>query len=139
MAHSTAAGRGVAARCVFFRIAIQTLAPLLLLQIFFRAGVLEQLEAQRDERIAGHVIRLQARCRGYLARKQLAKRKVRMTEGAVPRSASQCSVGEYLIFGVRVCRLLSLMQTRAPPPPVYFEETSNKAAKRCTAHGAGRQ
>lgn len=45
-------------------------------QIFFRAGVLEQLEAQRDERIAGHVVRLQARCRGYLARKQLAKRKV---------------------------------------------------------------
>ncbi|XP_052126443.1 histone-lysine N-methyltransferase SETD1A-like [Frankliniella occidentalis] len=45
-------------------------------EIFFRAGVLEQLEAQRDERIAGHVVRLQARCRGFLARKQLAKRKV---------------------------------------------------------------
>lgn len=45
-------------------------------QIFFRAGVLETLEAQRDERIAGHVVRLQARCRGFLARKQLAKRKV---------------------------------------------------------------
>lgn len=72
---------------MFCRTAIQTLPPSLLLQIFFRAGVLEQLEAQRDERIAGHVIRLQARCRGYLARKQLAKRKVRtflFSRGALP-------------------------------------------------------
>ncbi|KAG8223447.1 hypothetical protein J437_LFUL008512 [Ladona fulva] len=34
------------------------------------------LEAQRDERLQDRVVRLQARCRGYLARKHLAKLKV---------------------------------------------------------------
>ncbi|KOX79446.1 Unconventional myosin-XVIIIa [Melipona quadrifasciata] len=32
---------------------------------------LEQLEAQRDEKLTGHIILLQARCRGYLARRKL--------------------------------------------------------------------
>ncbi|RLU24655.1 hypothetical protein DMN91_002744 [Ooceraea biroi] len=41
------------------------------LQIFFRSGTLERLEAQRDEKLTGHIILLQARCRGYLARRKL--------------------------------------------------------------------
>ncbi|GLG96316.1 Myosin heavy chain, non-muscle [Gryllus bimaculatus] len=45
-------------------------------QIFFRSGVLAQLEAQRDERLTDHVVQLQARCRGYLARRKLAKIKI---------------------------------------------------------------
>ncbi|KAK6641883.1 hypothetical protein RUM44_013603 [Polyplax serrata] len=45
-------------------------------EIFFRAGVLAQLESQRDEKLADLVIQLQSRCRGYLARKKLAKLKV---------------------------------------------------------------
>ena len=47
-----------------------------MLQIFFRSGVLAQLEAQRDERLTDNVVRLQARCRGYLARRKLNKLKV---------------------------------------------------------------
>ncbi|CAD1469293.1 unnamed protein product, partial [Heterotrigona itama] len=35
------------------------------------SGTLEQLEAQRDEKLTGHIILLQARCRGYLARRKL--------------------------------------------------------------------
>ncbi|XP_063927434.1 unconventional myosin-XVIIIa isoform X2 [Zophobas morio] len=45
-------------------------------QIFFRNGVLSQLESQRDERLAGMVVHLQAHCRGYLARRRLAQRKL---------------------------------------------------------------
>ncbi|KAK0175999.1 hypothetical protein PV328_000180 [Microctonus aethiopoides] len=40
-------------------------------QIFFRIGALEQLESQRDDKLTGRIILLQARCRGYLARKKL--------------------------------------------------------------------
>ncbi|XP_011307913.1 unconventional myosin-XVIIIa isoform X3 [Fopius arisanus] len=40
-------------------------------KIFFRAGALERLESQRDEKLTGHIILLQARCRGYLARRKL--------------------------------------------------------------------
>ncbi|XP_066594077.1 unconventional myosin-XVIIIa isoform X2 [Prorops nasuta] len=40
-------------------------------QIFFRSGALEQLESHRDEKLTGHIILLQARCRGYLARRKL--------------------------------------------------------------------
>ena len=46
------------------------------LQIFFRAGALERLESQRDEKLTGHIILLQARCRGYLARRKLNTLKV---------------------------------------------------------------
>lgn len=49
---------------------------LLLLQIFFRDGVLTRLEAQRDERLTGTIVELQALCRGYLARKRLRQRKL---------------------------------------------------------------
>eukprot|EP00102_Acyrthosiphon_pisum_P008588 XP_003245431.2 PREDICTED: unconventional myosin-XVIIIa [Acyrthosiphon pisum] len=45
-------------------------------QIFFRANVLQTLETQRDEKLSGIFTQLQARCRGYLARKDYAKRKV---------------------------------------------------------------
>ncbi|GJQ77983.1 hypothetical protein Trydic_g2342 [Trypoxylus dichotomus] len=45
-------------------------------KIFFRSGVLTQLESQRDEKLAGMVISLQAHCRGYLARKKLSQRKL---------------------------------------------------------------
>ncbi|XP_076176790.1 unconventional myosin-XVIIIa isoform X3 [Ptiloglossa arizonensis] len=40
-------------------------------QIFFRSGTLERFEGQRDEKLTGHIILLQARCRGYLARRKL--------------------------------------------------------------------
>ncbi|KAH0549632.1 hypothetical protein KQX54_011418 [Cotesia glomerata] len=40
-------------------------------QIFFRAGALERIESQRDEKLTGPIVLLQARCRGYLARKKL--------------------------------------------------------------------
>ncbi|XP_060867262.1 unconventional myosin-XVIIIa-like isoform X3 [Metopolophium dirhodum] len=45
-------------------------------KIFFRANVLQTLETQRDEKLSGIFTQLQARCRGYLARKDYAKRKV---------------------------------------------------------------
>lgn len=45
-------------------------------QIFFRNGILSQLEAQRDERLSGMVVSLQAHCRGYLARKKMVQRKL---------------------------------------------------------------
>ncbi|XP_058804263.1 unconventional myosin-XVIIIa isoform X2 [Phymastichus coffea] len=45
-------------------------------QIFFRAGALERLESQRDEKLTGHIILLQARCRGYLARRKLSTLKL---------------------------------------------------------------
>lgn len=45
-------------------------------QIFFRTDALLQLEEQRDERLHGTIIHFQAFCRGYLARKKLAKLKV---------------------------------------------------------------
>lgn len=45
-------------------------------QVFFRAGVLPHLEAQRDEKLTDRVIKFQACCRGYLSRKRFAKLKV---------------------------------------------------------------
>ncbi|XP_056632448.1 unconventional myosin-XVIIIa isoform X6 [Diorhabda sublineata] len=45
-------------------------------KIFFRNGAISQLETQRDERLAGMVVHLQAHCRGYLARKKLAQKKL---------------------------------------------------------------
>ncbi|GAB6030070.1 Myosin XVIIIA, variant 2 [Chamberlinius hualienensis] len=45
-------------------------------QVFFRTGALVQLEEQRDERLQDTVVRFQSYCRGYLARKKFAKRKV---------------------------------------------------------------
>ncbi|KAI9561532.1 hypothetical protein GHT06_012491 [Daphnia sinensis] len=45
-------------------------------QVFFRPGVLSQLEDQRDEKITSRVVKFQAQCRGFLARKRLSKLKV---------------------------------------------------------------
>ncbi|XP_037947751.1 unconventional myosin-XVIIIa isoform X2 [Teleopsis dalmanni] len=45
-------------------------------QILFRSGVLNELEAKRDELLSDRIIQLQAYCRGYLARKQLSRRRV---------------------------------------------------------------
>ncbi|XP_050544907.1 unconventional myosin-XVIIIa-like isoform X3 [Daktulosphaira vitifoliae] len=45
-------------------------------KIFFRAGVVQTLESQRDEKLSGVITQLQAQCRGYLARKDFAKLKV---------------------------------------------------------------
>lgn len=43
-------------------------------KIFFRAGVLAKLEEERDQRLIDSVIRFQAKCRGYLARRFYHKR-----------------------------------------------------------------
>lgn len=48
-------------------------------QIFFRSHVLPQLEAERDKKLSSRVVAFQAQCRGYLARKHLAKLKVRIS------------------------------------------------------------
>ncbi|KAM7364507.1 myosin heavy chain-like isoform 3-T7 [Cochliomyia hominivorax] len=45
-------------------------------QILFRSGVLSELEAKRDELLSDRIIQLQAYCRGYLARKTMAQRRV---------------------------------------------------------------
>ncbi|XP_044763545.1 unconventional myosin-XVIIIa isoform X1 [Coccinella septempunctata] len=44
--------------------------------VFLRNGILSQLESQRDECLGGMVVKLQAHCRGYLARKKLSQRKL---------------------------------------------------------------
>ncbi|XP_040171244.1 unconventional myosin-XVIIIa isoform X1 [Anopheles arabiensis] len=45
-------------------------------QVFFRSGVLGALEAKRDDLLSDRVIQLQAHCRGYLARRRLARRRL---------------------------------------------------------------
>ncbi|XP_053683134.1 unconventional myosin-XVIIIa [Sabethes cyaneus] len=45
-------------------------------QVLFRSGVLNQLEAKRDELISDRIIQLQAVCRGHLARKRLVERRI---------------------------------------------------------------
>ncbi|XP_046684011.1 unconventional myosin-XVIIIa isoform X3 [Homalodisca vitripennis] len=55
---------------------VSRLVPALGRRIFFRVGVLSHLESQRDEKLADRVVHFQAHCRGYLARKRFAKRKV---------------------------------------------------------------
>lgn len=49
---------------------------IILFKVFFRYGVLPLIEAQRDEKLTSRIIQFQSRCRGFLARKRLAKRKV---------------------------------------------------------------
>lgn len=48
-------------------------------QVLFRSGVLNQLEAKRDELLSDRIIQLQSYCRGHLARKRLAQRRVQVT------------------------------------------------------------
>ncbi|KAL1399482.1 hypothetical protein pipiens_008180 [Culex pipiens pipiens] len=45
-------------------------------EVLFRSGVLNQLEAKRDELLSDRIIQLQSYCRGHLARKRLAQRRV---------------------------------------------------------------
>ncbi|XP_055629703.1 uncharacterized protein LOC129770721 isoform X5 [Toxorhynchites rutilus septentrionalis] len=45
-------------------------------EVLFRSGVLNQLEAKRDELLSDRIIQLQAYCRGHLARKRLTQRRV---------------------------------------------------------------
>ncbi|XP_046804465.1 myosin-11 isoform X4 [Lucilia cuprina] len=45
-------------------------------EILFRSGVLSELEAKRDELLSDRIIQLQAYCRGHLARKAMAQRRV---------------------------------------------------------------
>ncbi|XP_055598004.1 uncharacterized protein LOC129747707 isoform X3 [Uranotaenia lowii] len=45
-------------------------------EVLFRSGVLNQLEAKRDELLSDRIIQLQAYCRGHLARKRLAQRRI---------------------------------------------------------------
>lgn len=52
------------------------LFPPLISQVFFRSGVLGALEAKRDDLLSDRVIQLQAHCRGYLARRRLARRRL---------------------------------------------------------------
>lgn len=48
------------------------------LQVLFRSGVLNQLEAKRDELLSDRIIQLQAFCRGYLARRRVGQRRVQV-------------------------------------------------------------
>ena len=54
-------------------------SALLLFQVFFRPGVLSQLEAGRDEKLTGIVTQFQALCRGYLGRKKTERLRVWVT------------------------------------------------------------
>lgn len=45
-------------------------------QVLFRCGVLNQLEAKRDELLFDRITQFQARCRGYLTRRKVAQRRV---------------------------------------------------------------
>lgn len=45
-------------------------------QVLFRCGILNQLEAKRDELLSDRITQFQAMCRGYLIRKKLAQRRV---------------------------------------------------------------
>ncbi|CRL01850.1 CLUMA_CG015426, isoform A [Clunio marinus] len=46
------------------------------MDVLFRSGVLNQLEAKRDELLSDRIIQLQAFCRGYLARRRVGQRRV---------------------------------------------------------------
>ncbi|XP_055711985.1 uncharacterized protein LOC129807024 isoform X5 [Phlebotomus papatasi] len=45
-------------------------------EVLFRSGVLGQLEAKRDELLSDRIIQFQSYCRGYLARRRVAQRRV---------------------------------------------------------------
>lgn len=44
--------------------------------VLFRCGILNQLEAKRDELLSDRITQFQAACRGYLVRRKLAQRRV---------------------------------------------------------------
>lgn len=49
------------------------------LQILFRSGVLNELEAKRDVLLSDRIIQLQAFCRGYLSRKKMSQRRIQVS------------------------------------------------------------
>lgn len=48
-------------------------------QVLLRCGILNQLEAKRDELLTDRITQFQANCRGYLVRKKLAQRRVQVS------------------------------------------------------------
>lgn len=58
--------------------------PASLPQVFFRAGSLARLEEQRDAQTSRNITLFQAACRGFLARQQFKKRKVRPSGSPLP-------------------------------------------------------
>lgn len=65
--------------------------------MFFRTGVLAQLETLRDDKLVDRIVQFQAYCRGYLSRKKVAKLKVcvRLSDGGwklmAMLEAAQCA------------------------------------------------
>lgn len=55
-----------------------TISSFSFLQVLFRSGVLNQLEAKRDELLSDRIIQLQSYCRGYLARRRVGHRRVQV-------------------------------------------------------------
>lgn len=53
-------------------------------QVFFRCGILNQLEAKRDELLSDRIVQMQACCRGYLARRKMARRRVQVSANCSP-------------------------------------------------------
>uniref|UniRef100_A0A663MIE8 Unconventional myosin-XVIIIa n=1 Tax=Athene cunicularia TaxID=194338 RepID=A0A663MIE8_ATHCN len=53
-------------------------------RVFFRAGSLARLEEQRDAQTSRNITLFQAACRGFLARQQFKKRKVRPSSSPLP-------------------------------------------------------
>lgn len=51
--------------------------PVFVCQVFFRAGTVAKLEAQRDEHTRQNITLFQAACRGFLSRQAFKKRKVK--------------------------------------------------------------
>ncbi|KAF7402627.1 hypothetical protein HZH66_004894 [Vespula vulgaris] len=83
-------------------------------QIFFRSGTLERLEAQRDEKLTGHIILLQARCRGYLARRKLNTLKVvYLLAAARPRGEMYSKERKEADVGARMAMVEIVRESRA--------------------------
>lgn len=69
----------------------------LCLQILFRSGVLNELEAKRDVLLSDRIIQLQAFCRGYLARKKMSQRRIQVSLNGLLLIIANRS---YLYFGL---------------------------------------
>lgn len=68
----------------------------IVMQVFFRAGVLGQLEEMRDARLAKILSLLQAQCRGFLMRKEYKK----MLDKRVGLLVLQRNIRKYLVLRV---------------------------------------
>jgi myosin-18 len=71
---------------------------LLFLQVLFRSGVLNQLEAKRDELLSDRIIQLQAFCRGYLARRRVGQRRVQVRNLLIKCLVKFCECWKTLQF-----------------------------------------